>query len=68
MRNATTDNPNRERSYLNTIMTVIALLLAVIAFDLVVGTDPGVSKLNQADKLNTERLTEAAFFKKIGEG
>jgi len=35
---------------------------------LVVGTDPGVSKLNQADKLNTERLTEAAFFKKIGEG
>ncbi len=38
MRNATTDNPNRERSYLNTIMTVVACLLAVIAFDLVIGT------------------------------
>jgi len=28
---------NTERSYLNTILTVIAALLAVIAFDLVVG-------------------------------
>ncbi|MFC2005112.1 NAD-dependent DNA ligase LigA [Chloroflexota bacterium] len=34
---------------------------------LVVGTDPGASKLNQADRLNTERLTEAAFLRKIGE-
>ncbi len=34
---------------------------------LVVGAEPGVSKLNQADKLNTERLTEEAFLRKIGE-
>ncbi len=34
---------------------------------LVVGADPGASKLNQADKLNTERLTEEAFLRKIGE-
>lgn len=44
MRNATTNNhnpePNHERSYLNTVMTVIACLLAVIAFDLVIGTPP----------------------------
>jgi len=38
MRTEPSDNPNRERSYLNTILTVIACLLAVIAFDLVVGT------------------------------
>lgn len=37
MRNAATENTNRERSYLNTVLTVIATLLAVIAFDLVVG-------------------------------
>jgi len=35
---------------------------------LVVGTDPGASKLSQADKLNTEKLTEAAFLIKIGDG
>lgn len=34
---------------------------------LVVGADPGISKLNQADRLNTERLTEAVFVRKIGE-
>jgi len=34
---------------------------------LVVGEEPGTSKLNQADRLNTERLTEAAFVRKIGE-
>jgi len=34
---------------------------------LVVGAEPGASKLNQADKLNTERLTEEAFLRKIGE-
>ncbi|MFC2011143.1 NAD-dependent DNA ligase LigA [Chloroflexota bacterium] len=34
---------------------------------LVVGSEPGVSKLNLADKLNTERLTEEAFLRKIGE-
>jgi len=38
MANETPQTPNRERSYLNTMMTVIAALLAVIAFDLVVGT------------------------------
>ncbi|MFC1933888.1 NAD-dependent DNA ligase LigA [Chloroflexota bacterium] len=34
---------------------------------LVVGTDPGASKLNQADKLNIERLTESAFLRRIKE-
>ncbi|MFC1989655.1 NAD-dependent DNA ligase LigA [Chloroflexota bacterium] len=34
---------------------------------LVVGADPGDSKLNKAETLNTERLTEAAFLRKIGE-
>ena len=34
---------------------------------LVVGTEPGASKLNKAETLNTERLTEAAFLRKIGE-
>ncbi|MEE8413499.1 MAG: NAD-dependent DNA ligase LigA [Dehalococcoidales bacterium] len=34
---------------------------------LVVGEEPGAGKLNQADKLNTERLTEEEFLKKIGE-
>jgi DNA ligase (NAD+) len=34
---------------------------------LVTGAEPGASKLNQADKLNTERLTEEAFLRKIGE-
>jgi len=37
MHSATPDNTNRDRSYLNTVLTVIATLLAVIAFDLVVG-------------------------------
>ncbi|MCB9849055.1 MAG: hypothetical protein H6814_11665 [Phycisphaeraceae bacterium] len=40
MHSATPENNPRERSYLNTVLTVIALLLAVIAFDLVVGS-PG---------------------------
>jgi len=34
---------------------------------LVVGTDPGSGKLNQADRLSTERLTEEAFLRMIGE-
>jgi len=34
---------------------------------LVVGADPGDSKLNQAEKWNAERLTEDAFLKMIGE-
>ncbi|MBI3040512.1 MAG: NAD-dependent DNA ligase LigA, partial [Chloroflexi bacterium] len=34
---------------------------------LVVGSDPGASKLNQADKLNTERLTEETFLKLMEE-
>ncbi len=34
---------------------------------LVVGEEPGAGKLKQADRLNTERLTEAAFVRKIGE-
>ena len=49
MPNAATNNPIRERSYLNTIMTVIAVLLAVIAFDLVVGT-PAPSEAMAADR------------------
>ena len=34
---------------------------------LVAGAEPGASKLNQADKLNTERLTEEVFLRKIRE-
>jgi len=34
---------------------------------LVVGSEPGSSKLNQADKLDTKRLTEEAFLKLIEE-
>lgn len=52
MRNATTDNPNRERSYLNTVLTVIAALLALIAFDLVVGT-PAPSVASAAGRAST---------------
>jgi hypothetical protein len=48
MRNAAPDNPNRERSYLNTMLTVIAALLAIIAFDLVVGA-PAPSEASAAD-------------------
>ncbi len=34
---------------------------------LVVGEEPGATKLNQAEKLNTKRLNEDAFLIKIGE-
>ena len=52
MRNATTDNQNRERSYLNTVLTVIAALLALIAFDLVVGT-PAPNEASAAGRAST---------------
>ena len=48
MRNAAIDNPNRERSYLNTVLTVIAAILVIIAFDLVVGA-PTPSEASAAD-------------------
>ncbi len=52
MASPTPQAQNRERSYLNTIMTVIAALLAVIAFDLVVGT-PAPSEAVAADRSPT---------------
>jgi len=48
MHHEATNNQSHERSYLNTILTVVAALLAVIAFDLVVGT-PAPSEALAAD-------------------
>lgn len=60
MRNAATENPSRERSYLNTMLTVIAALLAIIAFDLVVGAPaPSEASAAESDSANVGRFNPA---------